>query len=155
MQVIRTRPSQTGCTQGGNPKWHKTTRVHPRRHLGTFSHRRLRRQTVLIGQYSPTTSLSSHGYSPSKAAPTSLAASNPYSTPQSDLNAVATICTSTRQGKISPPKSTLWKDHGIALPTTATELHQQNGIAERLNGIILEWLTATLASLNAETPPKY
>jgi len=56
---------------------------------------------------------------------------------------------------ISAEVQAFCKDHGIALSTTATEQHQQNGIAERLNGIILERLTATLASLNAETPPKY
>jgi len=53
---------------------------------------------------------------------------------------------------ISAEVQAFCKDHGIALSTTATEQHQQNGIAERLNGIILKWLTATLASLNAKTP---
>ena len=53
---------------------------------------------------------------------------------------------------ISAEVQAFCKNHGIALSITATEQHQQNGIAERLNGIILERLTATLASLNAETP---
>ena len=56
---------------------------------------------------------------------------------------------------ISAEVQAFCKNHGIALSITATEQHQQNGIAERLNGIILERLTATLASLNAEIPTKY
>lgn len=46
-------------------------------------------------------------------------------------------------------------DRGIALSATATEQHEQNGLAERLNGVILERLTSVLASLDDEVPSEY
>ena len=55
---------------------------------------------------------------------------------------------------ISSEVQTFCKDRGIALSSTATEQHEQNGIAERLNGIILERLTTVLASLE-DIPRKY
>ena len=153
MQGIRTGPSQTGSTQEGNPKRHKTTRVHPCGHLGAFSHRRLRRRTVLGNIHS---FIQFAWISPIKNR------SDFLSCPKSLLDTTERPerrCYNSHIDKagenISAEVQAFCKDHGIALPTTATEQHQQNGIAERLNGIILERLTATLASLNAEIPTKY
>lgn len=57
---------------------------------------------------------------------------------------------------ISTEVQAFCKDHGIALSATATEQHEQNGIAERLNGVILERLTEVLAGLDEEVvPSKY
>jgi transposase InsO family protein len=54
---------------------------------------------------------------------------------------------------ISTEVQAFCKDHGIALTATATEQHEQNGIAERLNGVILERLTEVLANMDGEEVP--
>ena len=54
---------------------------------------------------------------------------------------------------ISTEVQAFCKDRGIALSATATEQHEQNGIAERLNGVILERLTEVLANIDDEEVP--